>query len=360
MKAVINNNELSKELKKMSLAIKKNPVIPILDCVKLSFSKNSLEIMATDLETTYISTIDCECKVPFILPMVYSDIMDVCSKASAPLEVELKDTSIKIKTGKSVFNFSLRGKPEDFPKIPEEEYKVELDVDGDFFYHLNNANICRNKEFMMVNTNMPCIDVKKDKIVLAGTDNHGIYKKTILCKNKKEIKVMVCDNFVQSCKNFQETKLSIGETHIRAEYGNEIVISRLSENKFPDYDVVIPSEPKYNLSVSNQELRHALSSINVAANKTAPSSLYVFNPEGINLFSQDVDFGKDAEISVSAINTVGFEKINLNIPYMERFLSLISEDEIEMSFTAPNRGVLIKPKGDDSVLCLQMPLMLEN
>ena len=58
MKAVINSTLLSKELKKLSLVIKKNTVIPILSTVKFSFEKNKLTLTATDLETTYISEIE--------------------------------------------------------------------------------------------------------------------------------------------------------------------------------------------------------------------------------------------------------------------------------------------------------------
>lgn len=363
MKAVINQSALLKELKKMSLAIKRNPVIPILSAVKFEFGKKSVRIIATDLETTYISNVDCECKTEFNLAIEYADIVDVCSKANAPLNIELKEKEsiVAIKSDKAIWKLAIHDDTT-YPNVPDENYELELSVDGDFFYHLSNANTCRSKEMLKVSINMACIDIKKTEINLVGTDGFVLYKKTIQQKNKKDLKVMVCDNFVQLSKSFQESVISVGEKFIKVETDNQIIISRLSENKFPDYNVVLPIDAEYNFTANRDELKMGLSCVNVSANKKAPTCVFKFNKgyETLNLYSQDIDLNKDAEIDISVSHSIDFEAIRLNISLAEHLLSMMPTEIIQMAFTAPHKAVLMKPETEDGLLCLLMPLMLDD
>ncbi len=363
MKAVINQSLLLKELKKMSLAIKRNPVIPILSAVKFEFGKKSVRIIATDLETTYISNVGCDCKTEFNLAIEYADIVDVCSKANAPLNIELKEKEsiVVIKSDKAIWKLAIHDETT-FPSVPDDTYELELNVDGDFFYHLSNANTFRSKELLKVSINMACIDVTKNTISLVGTDGFVLYKKTIQQKNKKDLKVMVCDNFVQLSKSFQESVISVGEKFIKVETDNQIIISRLSENKFPDYNVVLPIDAEYNFTANRDELKMGLSCVNVSANKKAPTCIFKFNKgyDTLNLYSQDVDLNKDAEIDISVSHSIDFEAIRLNISFTEHILSMMPTETVQMSFTAPHKAVLIKPETEDGLLCLLMPLMLTD
>lgn len=363
MKVVINQTALLKELKKMSLAIKRNPVIPILSAVKFEFGKKSVRIIATDLETTYISNVDCDCKTEFNLAIEYADIVDVCSKANAPLNIELKEKEsiVVIKSDKAIWKLAIYDETT-FPSVPDDTYELELNVDGDFFYHLSNANTFRSKELFKVSINMACIDVTKSTISLVGTDGFVLYKKTIQQKSKKDLKVMVCDNFVQLSKSFQESVISVGDEFIKVETDNQVIISRLSENKFPDYNVVIPQGAEYNFSVNRDDLKMALSCVNVSASKKAPTCIFRFSKgyDTLNLYSQDIDLNKDAEIDISASHSIDMEAIRLNISLAEHLLNMMPTETIQMSFTEPHRAVLMKPEIEDGLLCLLMPLMLND
>lgn len=360
MKATISPDVLLKELKSISAVIKKNTVLPILDCVLFRFDKNKLKITGTDLETTYISTIECECKNKFAFPMSFNSILDVCSNVVTPIEIELTETAILIKSGKSKFSFSLSGKLEDFQIIQDEDFKVELEVDGDFFFNLYNANAFRSKEELKVNLNMAAIDIQKSVISLIGTDANYLYKKDLNSKSKYELIVMVCDSFIQSCKSFQESKISIGEKFIKAEYKDEIVISRLSENKFANYKSILPTENIFNLTIDKNELKSALRSVNVGADVTTRQCVFNFTDKGINLVSQDIDFGKDAEYNIEIEHNIEIDKICVNSNQLSLLLSHIEGDSVDFAFSAPNKTIFLKPTYDDTLLCLLQPLFLNN
>lgn len=360
MKAIINQNVLLKELRKFSLVIKKNPVIPIMSTVLFEFNKNKLTLKATDLETTYISTIECESKDKFSLPIEHSKITDICSSIGSPLELELKDKGISIVSGKSKYNLGLFGKAEEFPSMPTDEYEIEFDADGGFYFYLTNANSCRSKEENMINFDMAALDIKKKSMFIVATNGSSVYKKELPIKNKKELVVMIPENFVLSCKGFQESKICIGEKFIKAEYGNDIVISRLSEQKFPDYNVVIAPEIEYNTSINKDELISAINSVMVIKGSPNDQCVISFVTNSIKLTTQNIDFASDAEMELDIEHSVTMDAIALNASRLKHLLSTIDSDNILMSFNEPNKAVYAKPENDDSLLILLMPLQLLN
>lgn len=357
MIATINNETLLKELKKMSLVIKKNTVLPILTSVLFEFDKNKLTLTGTDTETTYILTMDCTCKDKFSVAVEYLDIVDVCSNAKMPITMELKETNIALTAGKYKSKLPIIGTGEQFPKVPTDSFDFEMNVDFDFFYGLANANTCRSKEDLKVNLNMAAIDIQKQSVTVVGTDANFLYKKTLPIKSKKEFRVMVCDMFIQSCKSFQDAKISIGEKFIKAESKNETIISRLSDNKFVSYEMVIPKEIEYNATVNKDELKASLKAVTVASNIASNQCVFNFNGT-TKISSQNIDFGKEAEIEVDVEHKIDITSIACNVNQLIHLLNLMEGDSIELSITAPNKTIYLRPEKDETTLCLLQPLMI--
>lgn len=360
MKATVNSDVLLKELKKLSPVIKKNMVLPILDSILFKFNKNKLSIMGTDLETTYVSQIDCTCKGVFSFPILYTDILGVCSNATAPVELDVDGLKVSVTCGKSKFNFTASGDATEFPNIPEEDFTIELDVDGDFFFNLSNANDFKSKEFTKVNLNMAAIDISKTKICLVGSDANYLFKKELKNKSKNEVVVMVCDEFIQACSSFQDAKISIGEKFIKAECDNETVISRLSENKFCNYSVIIPTEIIYNATIGKNELKSALRSATITANPISKQCVLNFSDGKIKLVSQDIDYGKESESEIEVTHSVEIDAICVNSGQLSAILNHIETDTIDFAFSDAKKTIYLKPTGDETVLCLLQPLYLNN
>lgn len=356
MKAVINPTLLSKELKKLSLVIKKNTVIPILSTVKFSFEKNKLTLTATDLETTCISEIECECAKPFDVCIEYTDILEVSGSVLNPLELSVDENGINIKSGKAKYKFSISATPDQFPLIPVDSFDFSIQVAGDFFFNLSKANTVKSKD--MGNFNMAAIDITKSSVTVVGTDAVSMFTWVTPTKSKKELVIMVADTFVQLCKLFQETTISIGEKFIKAVFGNDTVISRLSENTFVPYKNIISPDIFFNLVISKSDLKTALNQISVACNFKSKQSVLTFSEGKIKLRTQDVDFGKEAETEIEVEHKVELEAICFNTVILLHLLSLITTDNIEMAVTHHNKAAYIRPQDDENTLCLLMPLQL--
>lgn len=360
MKAKVNNIVLLRQLKKAGMCIRKNALIPILSNVIFRFEKDLLTISSNDLETIYVSKIDCECKEPFSVLIEYVDIIDICSNAVSPIQIETKDSMVIITSGKSKYNLSVSGEPEHYPNLPEEKYDVSFEADADFFVYLSNANSCKPKENTHPNFNMAAIDVKKNSVTVVGTDNNMLYKKVMDLKTKGEKIVMVCDMFVQVCKGMPMGTVSIGDNFIKVESGAETVISRMSEQKFCNYNAVIPKDIEYNFQIEKDIISTALKSITVAADAITKSFVFSFEEGKMKLESQNLTSSKAAITEIEAAHKIPIKSICLNIGLLIHLLNVVDGEEIDISVAAENRALFMKPQGDNSQLLLLQPIYNNN
>lgn len=360
MKAVIDSQKLSKELKKLSPIIKKNTVLPILTCVKLSFEKNKLTIMATDLETTVLLSMECECKSPFVIIVEFSVLNDVCSRIFEPITIDASGKeSISIVSDAAKFKFTKNSDEEAFPNIKEEEFILDIDADTDFFSALFSADVCKSDDQFKTNMNAACIHIKKDSLAIVGTDAFVAFKKELKVKTGKDLQVMVCGQFVQIVKGFANAKISIGEKFIKTESGSMVIISRLYDAKYCAYEMIMGKEIEYNLNINRVDLIAKLGIAGVAANPAAHLCAINFNGGDIKIASQDIDYGKEGETRVKANHTVEIKAIGVNGHQMLKLLNLFDSEEVEMAFREKTSTIFLRPFGDPNTMCLLQPLMID-
>lgn len=371
MKAIVSPMALLKELKKMSIVIKSNHVIPMTAAVKFEFTKDKLTLTATDLETTYITSIDCVCSTPFSIPIEYSVVVEVCSKVFTPLEISVSDKTLFMVAGKYKSKFPLIGEAEHFPKIPVDDFDFTFDADGEFFNELSIANTVKHTDDPRMN--MAALDFTKDCLFIVATNSSVLYRKRLdSIKAMKDFCIMVGNGFVSACKLFQETKISVGSNFIKAEYGNEIIISRLSENKFPAYKTILPKEIPYNTVINKDEFKSNLSQILVSAQNETKQCVLYFEKGKVKIESQDIDKDKQSETEMDLEHEVEIPYIAFNASMFIHFLTVMPYEEIDVFFDGydkPNengkiipvrKSILFRPKNDDTILALIQPLMIVN
>ena len=357
MKAIVSPSHLLKELKKLSLVIKKNPIYLMQSCVKFDFKQNKVTLTATDTETTIVCTLDCVCSNPFSVVIEYQDIAEVCSKSSLPLEISLAGSTIKMVSGKSKSSFVVLADEKLFTALPVDDFYFSFDAEGEHFYEMSIASSFSSpSDTRLLNC---AIDFMIDKANIVGTDAMRLYKKEFQLKSGKSFVVTLPTNFVNCCKLFQSTKISVGEKFIKAEYNDEVVISRLSEQPYPNYKVILKQDIQYNMTINKAELKSALSYLGVSTEKTTNQAVINFEDGKIILTSQDIDFNKKSETEIEVEHDVAIKQIGLNASSFLQILNSISSEDVEISFSAPQSSIYIRPLGDETVLCLIQPLIIQ-
>lgn len=356
MKAVINHDTFLKELNKISTLVKKNNIIPATGCVLLVFSQDSLTIRATDLETIFISEIDCNCKDDFSIMVDYEKLMGACATIVSPINLELNKTEITIKSGASKFKLLSQGDEKSFVVLPEDEFDVELEATGELYYQINKAAAVKTKNQDNVNFNMVCLDVDNKDIKVVGVDTASSYIKTVDINSGKTKTVMIPDGFVGLTKLFQDSTLSIGERYVRAIYKNNTIMGRLSEQKFLNYKTALTKTYDFNLVVNRRDLLKGVQAISFATNAFNNTMQFSFSNKGIKIICTDMNYGNEAETFVECENKVPIGKIGFRVKDFSQMISTIDGEEIEFSFTDEKKPAYCRPVNDTTFLSILAPV----
>lgn len=360
MKAIIDQNLLAKELKKIYPIIGKNQVMPILSCVKMDFGKDEVVITGTNLNSWISCTVTCKNKTPFAIAVDMSDLIDICSKAVGPITIEPGEENHKFSHSKGTIKLSVLAEGKDYPMPADVDYFDSIDVDGSFFFSMTNANVCRSREELKPHLNTIGLDFKKEGLTVIGIDGYIMHKQEFDIKAKKPVVISVNHMFSELSKSFQESNLELSSKYIKATCGSASVTSTLSETRYVDYTFALKGlNNEWNLEVNRADLLSTLDVIDIATTKSLKNILFTITPGNINLFTREIYVGKEAESNIS-VSTELDTKIRVNATQLKSVLSTVRSEIVSLSILPSHGNIYIKPEGEDNVLLSIMPLLLTD
>jgi DNA polymerase-3 subunit beta len=146
-------------------------------------------------------------------------------------------------------------------------------------------------------------------------------------------------------------------------FNNIKMICRLIDERFPDYENVIPTENPNRMNIDRMELLGSLRRIAIYANKTTHQVRLKLTGSELMISAEDLDFSNEANERLSCDHDGEDIEIGFNAKFLVEMLNNLSCKEISFKFSAPNRAGLIVPATQDAnedILMLVMPVMLNN
>jgi DNA polymerase-3 subunit beta len=147
--------------------------------------------------------------------------------------------------------------------------------------------------------------------------------------------------------------------------GKFALITRVTDAKYPDYKVVMPTDDmiKHQVSMDRNVLLDAIKLVEKSANKQTKAIKFTFDKESLKLYAHDIDLNKSAEtettVQKSSIKEGIFE-IAFPFDQIKTLMYLFETDNMVFHLSAFNRAVLIKEAKNENDTALIMPLMLDK
>jgi len=141
------------------------------------------------------------------------------------------------------------------------------------------------------------------------------------------------------------------------------MICRLIDERFPDYENVIPQDNNNDMTINRQEFLGSLRRIAIYANKTTHQVRLKLTGSELQVSAEDLDFSNEANERLSCEHEGEDIEIGFNAKFLVEMLNNISAKEVTLKFSAPNRAGLILPSDmseNEDILMLVMPVMLSN
>ena len=141
------------------------------------------------------------------------------------------------------------------------------------------------------------------------------------------------------------------------------MICRLIDERFPDYENVIPANNENFMSIDRLEILNSLKRISIYANKTTNQVRLKITGSELQISAEDLDFSNEANERLSCEHDGEDIEIGFNAKFLMEMLANLDSKEITLQLSEPNRAGLIVPKeknDNEDILMLVMPVMLSN
>jgi len=372
MKFIVNSTALLRELQKLNGVISSNNTLPILDNFLFDINSNNMTIIASDLETTMMSTISVEADVDGKITIPARILIDTLKTFSnQPLTFIVNTETFGIEMSSEMGNYKLAGQnANEFPKTPKLNGSSSTTIKGDILANAINKTLFAsgNDELRPVMSGMFC-ELSSEQITFVATDAHKLVKhtRTDISSDKTASFILPKKPLTILKNNISDDadiKLEFNDTNALFTFNNITIICRLIDGKYPNYEAVIPKENPNKLTIETASLLSSIKRVSIYANKTTHQIRLKIAGSELQITSEDLDFANKAEERLSCQYEGTDMEIGFNSKFVIDMLNNIGAEQISLEMSAPNRAGIILPldglEEGENTLMLVMPVMLNN
>lgn len=369
MKIRSKKETLLEEIQSVQITAPKT-TLPILSYILIESKENKLTLMATDLELSIKNQIEMEIleEGSICLPSkkLIEIIRELEDKEDVLIEVDENNRAV-ISCKEAIFH--LFGLPkEDFPAFPEYAQEKSWTLSSSLIKEMIRKTIFATAvdEIRYV-LNGVFFVVKGKECRMVATDGHRLafIKKTLSSEISEESEVIVPTKALMDVNRLipenKDINILLDKNKIIFQVDNLIIVSRLIEGKFPDYDRVIPKDQDKILTINNQKLSSICRRVALMSEKTN-ALLFNISKNVLILSSNTPNLG-DAKEELE-VNFQGDDiQISFNPKYIMDVLKNIEQEEVSIFLKNPKSSGLIKPSSEkegEEYLYVLMPVRLDE
>ncbi len=374
MNFIVSSSYLLKNLNAISGVITSNPVVPILENILFEIEGGNLLITASDLQTSVMVELQVESKEDGSVAIPAKILIETLKNLpEQPVTFSIDDQNYNIEINSDNGRYKLAGENSaDFPKVPSISDGYSSEINSDV---LNSA--ISNTIFSTSTDELrPAMTGVFFKLASAGctfvsTDGHRLVKyiRTDIKGDEVDHDMILPRKSLNLLKSIlpsdssSEIKLEFNASNAYFSFENIKMVCRLIDERYPDYDNVIPSDNSNNVTISKPEILGSLKRISIYANKTTNQVRFKISGSEILISAEDLDFSNEANERISCDHDGDDIEIGFNAKFLIEMLSNIESDKVILKLSEPNRAGLLIPEDindNEDITMLVMPVMLND
>jgi DNA polymerase-3 subunit beta len=372
MKFIVSSSALLKQLQAISGALSSNTVLPILENFLFEINSGVLTISATDLQTTMNTTLAVEAKENGKIAVHSKILLDTLKTlADQPVIFSINDENFGIEMSAGDGKYKLSGENgEDFPKIPKVENAAALVITASTLAEAISKTLfaVSTDELRPAMTGVYC-QMSSENITFVATDAHKLVR-----YRRRDAHADVTSSFILPKKalNLLKSSLPTEDVSVNIEYNatnaffsfnNINLICRLIDEKYPDYEAVIPVNNPNKLTIDRSLFLSCLRRVSIYSNKTTHQVRLKITCSELQISAEDLDFANEAFERLSCQYEGEDIEIGFNARFLVEMLANLETEEVALEMSTPNRAGILFPVNADNnedVLMLVMPVMLNT
>lgn len=375
MKFIVSSSTLLRQLNALNGVIVSNPIVPILENFLFEIKDNVLSVTASDLQTSITADlkIDSDEDASIAIPAkILSETLRNLPEQPVTFKVDMETYAIEIISDNG--HYKLAGEnAADFPRVPEAKNVETVEITSELIstaiaYTLYAVSTDEMKPAM----NGVYVNLEGTTATFVATDSHRLvrYRRLDVATSATSAASMILPKkaltLLKNTLPSDDTalNLSFNKSNAFISFGNVKMVCRLIDERFPDYEAVIPLNNSNTLNMERLELLSSLKRISIYANKsTNQIRLKLGDKDTLHIFAEDIDFSNEADEMLMGAYEGDEIEIGFNARFLMDALGNVNSKRINFKFSEPNRAGLMMPAENDSnedLLLLIMPVMLHK
>ena len=371
MKFTVNSTELQRNLSKIAGVLPSRSTMPILENILCELSGNTLSMTATDLAVSLSvgmsvqGSTDGKAAVPGRrLVETVRSLPDV----TASFTIDEGTHRIKISTDNG--EYTLVGESgKEFPQLPPVQGGGEISFPADILRRIiHRTTFAVSGDELRPAMMGVLFQSAEGQLRVAATDGHrlvrllqkgvdagGLARDVIVPAKALATLGRLIEGATVSC--------GIGTTHARFSFGNTVLVSRLIDESYPNYESVIPTDNTKRLEVGREDLIASIRRVALYASATTHQVRLQVSGSSLEVSAQDIDFGGEARETLPCTYSGEEIEIGFNSTYVIDLLSHLDSDAVAFHFSTATRAAVVAPVNqadNEDVLMLVMPVRLAS
>ena len=372
MNFVVSSSSLLKHLQSISGVLSTSNSLPILDNFLFEIEDGLLKVSASDLETTMRTTLEVEAKESGKIAVPAKLLLDVLKNLpDQPCTFLVDKTNYSVEIAYDNGKSKMVGyNGEEYPRTPGIENANTIKVSGDIISKAINKTIFAsgNDELRPVMSGVFCQFTPTD-ITFVATDAHKLvrYRRTDSQATGSSSFILPKKplNLLKSNLNgSEEVQIEYNESNAVFTFNDIVLVCRLIDGKYPNYEAVIPKENPNVLTIDRQQFLSSIKRVSIFANKTTHQVKLRLAGSELSLSAEDIDFSNEANERLTCNYDGDDMEIGFNSRFLLEMLNNLDTPEVKLEMSEPSRAGLLMPAGSDNehedVLMLVMPVMLKR
>lgn len=376
MDFLITKKEFLKGLGLIQGITGRRTTLPILSHVLMEWEDNSLYIIGTDLETAIREELSVHTKRNGKASVSSKKLYEIVKELpEGDIEIKKNDDTnwITIKCGKSTFHLAGLD-PEEFPSLPsynkESFTKIPSYILKDMIektvyaasneesrYNLNGVYIVQNRKGEKNILRMVATDGHRLSLIDRETEKIQGVEKGIIVPKKGVIEVK---RLLGEMDEEEKIDIYFDKTNGFFKAGKSLMIIRLIEGEFPEYEQVIPRDNDKKLLIDKDRVYSSLRRVSTMVSERGEGIKIQLKNNLMELSSYHHDYG-DAMEEVDISYEGPPLEIGFNVRYLMEALNVMEEDQILMELKDEGSPCLIRPNitsETQNQFCIIMPMRL--
>lgn len=372
MKLSVEKKDFLNVIARAQNIVEKRNTMPILVNVLLEAKGESLRGFATDLEVSLTDEIPGTVKSPGKVAVNAKSLFEIIKELpEGKIELERKENNwLKITQNRAVFNI-VGISPEEYPVFPtfttQEFVKVESSTLSEMIektiysvstdetrYHLNGVYLEQKSDKEGTTYRMVATDGHRlsmiDRKIPSAPNRTGTQGVIVPRKGLHEIRKLL-----EAVDGDVEIAIEGAQLVVRSK--TTILMVRLIEGKYPNYQQLIPQNLKEHFLVQRESLLSSLKRVSLLSNAKSKGVTFGLIGGRMEITSNNPELG-DAKEEIEVEYKGKDMKIGFNARYVLDVLASMHDDVVRVELNDQLSPGLVRPNNDPSYTCVVMPMRI--